>query len=139
MENLATGAGFITSAMHFLIAFGIGTVMFLTGLWCSMAATPQDEMKLLRESNTQTGIVMFGRIVGLMIAIAQGIRGSTGVIDLISWCLVAIVVQVAVTAIVDHIFHGRHQADIEDGKVGFSLLAAGLQVGFGILNAACAS
>ncbi|EHL98398.1 hypothetical protein HMPREF9946_03583 [Acetobacteraceae bacterium AT-5844] len=129
---------FPATLMHFLTAFGLGVLFWVAGLMAISFATPRKELALLRAGNLPTAVAFGGKAVGMVLPIAAVAASAAGPLDQALWCVVAVLVQLAVHLVLNALLQGRLAAEIEADEVGGgAVFIAFIQVGAGILNNAC--
>ena len=127
---------FITTLPHFLAYFAASAALAVAFLYAYTLITPQDEFALIREGKSAPAISISGALIGFAIPLSTVIQHSESIPDLVLWGVVVLGVQVAV-------FFGARVVvpnlcvRIEKDEMSAGIYAAGMAIGFGILNAGC--
>lgn len=123
--------GLIDFAKYFVAALGF--LLVFCAIYCKV--TPYDELKLVREGKTAPAISFGGAFIGFVLPLHSAITHSVGFMDMLTWALVAMVVQILVFSAVRVIFKDLVK-QIEDNQVASATLLAFFSVAIGLLNAA---
>jgi putative membrane protein len=121
----------IDFAKYFVAALGF--LLVFCAIYCKV--TPYDELKLVREGKTAPAISFGGAFIGFVLPLHSAITHSVGFLDMLTWALVAMVVQILVFSAVRVIFKDLVK-QIEDNQVASATLLAFFSVAIGLLNAA---
>jgi putative membrane protein len=119
-------------AVYFVTA-AVLTAVFLT-LYASL--TPQREIRLIRDGNVAAAVALIGGLLGFVIPLASVIAHSAGLIDVITWGVIALAVQIGGFIAARMVLPHLPQA-IADGNVSDAIFLGGLSLSLGILDAAC--
>ena len=131
---------FPSTFLSFLIAFSLGAVFWVAGLFIVSMITPHSELTLLRAGNLPCALAFGGKALGMVLPIAAVARTAAGPLDQIIWCIVAVAVQLVVHLILTTLLAGRLKQEIDDNQLGgAAVFVAFMQVGAGILNNAVMS
>lgn len=140
MNSAEILAVFPATFLNFLIAFALGALFWGLGLVVVALVTPQRELALLRAGNLPTAIAFGGKAVGMVLPIAAVARAAASPLDQIIWCIVAVLVQLAIHLFLSALLQGRLKEEIEANEVGgAAVFIAFMQIGGGILNNAVMS
>src|ERR1700722_524975 len=119
-------------AVYFVTA-AVLTAVFLV-LYANL--TPHREIRLIREGNVSAAVALIGGLLGFVVPLASVIAHSAGLIDVVSWGVVALAVQIggviAARLVLPHLPRA-----IADGNVSDAIFLGGLSLSLGILDAAC--
>jgi len=119
-------------AVYFVTA-AVLTAVFLV-LYANL--TPHREIRLIREGNVTAAVALIGGLLGFVVPLASVIAHSAGLIDVVSWGVVALAVQIggfiAARLVLPHLPRA-----IADGNVSDAIFLGGLSLSLGILDAAC--
>jgi putative membrane protein len=119
-------------AVYFVTA-AVLTAVFLV-LYANL--TPHREVRLIREGNVAAAVALIGGLLGFVVPLASVIAHSAGLIDVVSWGVVALAVQIggfiAARLVLPHLPRA-----IADGNVSDAIFLGGLSLSLGILDAAC--
>jgi putative membrane protein len=121
----------------FLLYYGSSLAMISISMWIYMRITPYNEIQLIREGNTAAALSFGGTLVGMSIAMASVIIYSTGWMDKVVWCTVALVMQLLMWEVVNWIFGNLHRGIAVDRCMADAVMLSATSVGAGILQAAC--
>lgn len=119
----------------FLLYFSLALALLVLFLAVYLAVTPYRELTLIREGNAAAAISLGGAVIGFVLPLGRAVTQSVSALDLVSWGLVALVVQVVVFFIVGKLMP-RFVEAIKEGRIAGAILLASLAIGVGMLNAA---
>jgi putative membrane protein len=119
----------------FAAYFGFG-VCFLA-IFCTVHIwlTPQRELELIRHGNQAAAISLAGALLGFVAPLASAIAHSVSLPDLAVWGAVALVVQWLAHVAMRVLIHDL-AGQIESDNRAVAVLAAGVAVAVGVVNAA---
>ena len=120
----------------FLLYFALGIAAFAAFFVIYGAATPYDELALIREGNVAAAISLGGAVLGFVLPLASAVAHSVGPVDMVVWSVIALAVQIVVYFLVSRLVPHFAEA-IRAGRVAGATLLAVLALATGILNAAC--
>ncbi|WP_368503905.1 DUF350 domain-containing protein [Alkalihalophilus sp. As8PL] len=125
---------FIIYLVASLLLFGLGTFLFK---WL----TPYSERDLIRAGNIAVSLKLLGKMAGLVVVLQSAIRSSINLIDLAIWALIAIVIQVVLHLIIEHVFTRKTNLakEVEKGNVAVGLFLGGISILVGLIVAATIS
>lgn len=121
----------------FLLYYGSSLAMISISMWIYMRITPYNEIELIRQGNTAAALSFAGTLVGMCIAMASVIIYSTGWMDKVLWCTVALVMQLVMWEVVNWIFGNLQRGIAVDRCMADAVMLSATSVGAGILQAAC--
>ena len=123
---------FPSFAAFFAVAVAVLAVFVTAYVW----ATPYREIALIREGNVAAAVSMSGTLVGLALPVANVVRNSHALLDVVVWGVIACLVQLLAYALARTAVP-RLPDDIRAGKVAPALFLAALQIAVALVNAAC--
>ena len=98
--------------------------------------TPWREFALIRAGNSAAATALVGALLGFCLPLANAIRQSVSLTDVVLWALVALVVQ-TIVHIVLRLALPNLKAGVESNEPAAGITAGGVSVCFGLINAAC--
>ncbi len=122
---------------NFLLYFGSSLAMIVASLYVYIRITPYDEIQLIREGNTAAALSFAGTLLGMTVAMASVIIYSTGWLDKVIWCVVALGMQLLMWEIVNWIFGNLQRGIAVDRCMADAIMLAASSLAVGILQAAC--
>lgn len=119
----------------FVLYFASGAT--LTGLFLViyLRLTPYAELALIRAGNLAAALSLSGALLGYVIALASAIAHSMSLLDMVSWGVAALLVQVVAYRLARLLFPDLPGA-IERGELAAGVMAGALSLAAGLLNAA---
>jgi putative membrane protein len=129
-------ASTLSTVPNFVVYLSLGGV--LTALFVTLYAnlTGHHHIALIRAGNSAAAITLVGALLGFEMPLASVIAHSAALIDLVTWGIIALIVQLAGFLIARMMLPHLPQA-IADGNIADSVLLAGISLALGILTAAC--
>lgn len=126
---------YLSGFIPFLQWFGLSIV--LLGVFCLVYlwATPHRELKLIREGNISAAMCLGGAIIGYVLPLASVLVHGTNIVDFAIWGVIAMLVQLAAYLLLRIVFKDLSNHIVEDER-SVAILAAGVSLSIGILNAA---
>ena len=122
----------------FLLYFVLALALLATFLAIYVRVTPYQEIALIREGNIAASVSLSGAVIGLVLPLASAIAHSVSPLDMVTWGVIALVLQLVVYAVTSRLVPHFREA-IEAGRAAPAMLLAALSVSVGILNAASMS
>ena len=122
----------------FLAYFAVAIALIAAFLAVYLAATPYDEIALIRKNNSAAAISLSGAMLGFAMPIANVIAHSDTLLDLLAWGAIAGVVQI-LAYLVARFTLPHMTEDIPAGKIAPATFLAVLSLTVGLTNAACMS
>ena len=101
-----------------------------------LAVTPYREIELIRQGNVAAAVSLSGALLGFALPLANAIRNSRNLGELLVWSVVACLVQL-LAYLASRLALPHLARDIPDGKVAPAILMAAIALAVGLLNAAC--
>lgn len=123
----------------FLLYYSSSLAMIVISMWIYMRITPYNEIELIRQGNTAAALSFAGTLLGMCIAMASVIIYSTGWMDKLVWCGVALAMQLLMWEMVNWIFGNLQRGIAVDRCMADAIMLSATSVGAGILQAACFS
>lgn len=129
-------AQYLSTLPNFIAWLLTGVALTIAFAAAYMLITPQREMTLIREGNVSAAISLGGALLGFVLPIASAISHGIDIRDLITWGIVALVVQLLAYASLRMMIRELPRA-IEENKVSIAVFSATISICAGLLNAAC--
>jgi putative membrane protein len=126
----------ISTLPSFAAFFAVAIAVVAVFLAIYMQATPYPELALVRDGNVAAAVSLGGTLVGLALPVANVVRNSHALLDVIVWGVVACVVQLLAYLVARLAVPGLAR-DIPAGKVAPAIFLAALSIAVGLVNAAC--
>ncbi len=126
----------ISTLPSFVAFFAVAIAVLGVFLAVYLYATPYAEVALVREGNVAAAVSLGGTMIGLALPVANVVRNSHALLDVVVWGVVACLVQLLAYA-VTRLALPHLARDIPDGKVASAIFLAALSVAVGLVNAAC--
>lgn len=127
---------FLATLPNFLAYLGTAVALLVAFVGIYLSVTPYDEINLIRDNNPAAAISLSGAIFGFAMPIANVIAHSDTLLDLVSWGVVAGVVQLLAWGVA-RVALPKLQENIAAGRVAPATLVAALSITVGLINAAC--
>lgn len=127
----ALGGGLPVLLGHLALAL----VLLAAGLAVYAKLTPYDELALARQGNAAGALSFFGAVIGLALPLAATLATSSAAVDIVMWGVVALILQLLAYYAASRLMRNL-EAQIADGNVAAATVAAGVQIGVALLNAA---
>src|ERR1700738_717099 len=132
MNNLWQSiAGFPDFLLYFVLALVL--LEFFVAIYFRL--TPYREIALIREGNIAASISLSGAVIGLVLPLASAIAHSVSPLDMVTWGVIALVVQLVVYAVTSRLVPHFREA-IEAGRAAPAALLAALSVAAGGVDGA---
>jgi putative membrane protein len=128
----------LQGVQSFLLYFAAGLVAEALFVLAYMAITPHHEARLIESGNTAAAVSLGGAVLGFTLPVASAITNSVSLLDMMVWCVVALVVQLAAFLLANLFLRGLAKR-IEDGNMAAAATTATVSLAIGILNAASMS
>jgi putative membrane protein len=116
------------------LALALGVLAIFLRIYVTV--TPYREFALIREGNLAAAVSLSGTLIGFALPVADVIRNSKDLVDLVAWSSVACLVQL-LTYLVARFALPHLTEDIPAGKVAPAVFLAALSIAVGLINAAC--
>ena len=126
---------YLSTVPNFLIYLGTAALLLVAFMAAYIMATPQRDIALIREGNVSASVVFSGTLIGFTLPLASALAHSVNLYDLLTWCIVAGLVQGIASLILRFMIHDL-RAHIEADRVSVAITMASLKIAMGLLNAA---
>ncbi len=126
---------YLSTVPNFLIYLGTAALLLVAFMAAYIMATPQRDIALIREGNVSASVVFSGTLIGFTLPLASALAHSVNLYDLLTWCIVAGLVQGIASLILRLMIHDL-RAHIEADRVSVAITMASLKIAMGLLNAA---
>ena len=129
ISALITGLPFLISHLFItlcLLFIGITSYIFLT---------PIKELKLIKDWNISASISFSGALLGIGIPLASSLSVSNSILEIIIWCLTAIVLQLLCFKVTDTFLKDLSKR-IEDDQLATSILLFSIKISVSLINSA---
>jgi putative membrane protein len=125
------------SALPSFLAYLATALLLLAGfLTLYSIALPMREWALIRAGNQAASLTLGGALIGFTLPLAESIRDSSSLIDMIMWAVIALVVQLLGFGAV-RLWRRDAAAAIEAGDMAEAIILAAASIALGLINAAC--
>jgi putative membrane protein len=125
----------LQGVQSFLLYFAAGLVAEALFVLAYMAITPHHEARLIESGNTAAAVSLAGAVIGFTLPVVSVIANSVSLLDMLVWCAVALVVQLAAFLLASLFLRGLARR-IEDGNMAAATTTATVSLSIGLLNAA---
>lgn len=120
----------------FALYFVSALILLMIFLAVYTRLTPQHEWHLIKQGNSAAAISLTGATIGFALPLAAAIMNSQSLVDALIWGVVALIIQWG-TFIAARYLVPRLPERITKGETAAGIIAGGLGIAVGILNAAC--
>jgi putative membrane protein len=127
---------YLVTLPDFALYFICALILLMLFLVVYTRLTPQHEWKLIKEGNAAAAISLSGATIGFAIPLSSAIMNSQSLVDALVWGIVALIVQWGAFAAA-RILVPRLPDRITRGETAAGIVAGGLSIAIGLLNAAC--
>lgn len=107
------------------------TVFVLIYLWI----TPYKEIRLIREGNSAAATSFAGVLIGFALPVTSVAASAGSLLDMLMWSVIALIGQLLAFLVAARLM-GDLRSGIEQDKVSYGILLAGLSISVGLINAA---
>jgi putative membrane protein len=129
-------AQYLSTLPNFIAWLSTGVALTVAFAAAYMLITPQREITLIRQGNVSAAISFGGALLGFVLPLASAISHGIDIRDLITWGIVALVVQLLAYVFLRIMIRELPRA-IEDNKISIATFSATISICAGLLNAAC--
>jgi putative membrane protein len=129
LDLLAIARGFFAYFLAGLVFLGAYIMVY-------MATTKCDDLLLIRHGNTAAASSLVGSAVGFSLPLAAAILHTASAQGFVFWTLVAMVTQIATYFFLKLVLKDV-DSQIEANNPAYGILAGGISIVVGIINAAC--
>jgi putative membrane protein len=126
----------ISTLPSFAAFFAVAVAVVAVFCAIYLQVTPYAELSLVREGNVAAAVSFGGTLIGLALPVANVVRNSHALLDVVVWGIVACLVQLLAYAVA-RLAVPQLARDIPAGKVAPALFLAALSIAVGLVNAAC--
>jgi len=126
------------SLLAFSESFAAALALLAAFLAAYTLLLPLKEWALIRQGNTASALVLAGPVVGFCLPLAEAIRQSNGLSDMIVWAGISLAGQLLAFGVL-RLWRKDAAAAIERGDMAEAITLATFSVVLGMLNAACLS
>lgn len=131
MQSIVT----LTSLIAFFSYLGIGLALLIAAVVAVALVTPHRDFTLIRQGNTAASLAFSGTLIGIALPLQAAIAHSVSLIDAAVWGGLAALVQIVAYLLARAMVPGISR-QITEGKISAGVLAAGISIAVGLLNAA---
>jgi putative membrane protein len=118
----------------FALFFAAGAVSIVVFMTIYLWLTPHHELELVRKGDTAAGFAFGGTLIGYALPVAKAVGEAPTGFDLVLWCAIALVVQIAVYFAVRVLVPDLPRR-IEDNNMGAGVFLAAASIAMGLINA----
>ena len=126
------------SLTAFLSSFMLSLALLAGCVAAYTRLLPIEEWRLVREGNLAAAILLGGSLIGFALPLAEAVRQSSRLSEMLVWSVVSLFVQLLAFGILRAV-RPDAAAAIERGDVAEAVLLAAGGIALGMLNAACLS
>ncbi len=128
----------LASLLNFLVYLASALVLMGAFLGLYTLILPMREWELIREGTVAAAIVVGAALVGFSLPLAEAIKRTNTLTQMIVWSAVALLVQL-IGFLVVRLFRKDAAQAIERGDLAEAILLAAASLSLGLVNAACLS
>ena len=129
----------MSAALPAFLAYLVTAIaVLLASLAAYTLVLPMREWALIRAGNAAAALTVGGALVGFALPLAESIRRSSSLPDMLAWAVVTVAVQLLGFAAV-RLWRRDAAAAITAGDMAEAILLAAASVSLGLVNAACLS
>ena len=128
----------LASLMNFLLYLASALVLMGAFLGLYTLILPMREWALIRKGNIAAALVVGAALVGFSLPLAEAIKHTNTLPQMIVWSVVALLVQL-IGFLAVRLFRKDAAQAIEQGDLAEAILLAAASVSLGLINAACLS
>lgn len=128
IESVANFAVYLAAALALLTVFVAAYVRL----------TPYHELNLIGAGNLAATLSLLGAVGGFTLPLASAIAHSVSLVDMLTWAVIAMLVQALVFQLVVRLVPAVPQG-IPAGTTAHGAFLGGLSLCVGLINAACIS
>ena len=126
----------IAAIANFLVYFVTATVLLLASLALYTMILPMKEWDLIKSGNSAAALTVAGATIGFALPLAESIRQSNSLTNMITWAAISLIVQLLGFGAV-RLWRQDAVAAIENGDMAEAILLTAASVSLGLINAAC--
>jgi len=128
----------IASLLAFAESFAAALVLLAAFLAAYTLILPLQEWRLIKSGNSAAALVIAGATLGFCLPLAEAIRQSSGLADMIMWAGISLAGQLLAFGVL-RLWRRDAAAAIERGDMAEAITLAAFSLALGLLNAACLS
>jgi putative membrane protein len=128
----------IAALPNFLLYLVASILVLLASLAIYTLVLPMREWALIRAGNAAASLTIGGALLGFALPLAESIRRSSSLLDMLAWAIITVVVQLLGFGAV-RLWRRDAAAAITAGDMAEAILLAAASVSLGLINAACLS
>jgi putative membrane protein len=128
----------IAALPDFLLYLITSIAVLLASLAIYTLVLPMREWALIRAGNAAAALTIGGALLGFALPLAESIRRSSSLLDMLAWAVITVLVQLLGFGAV-RLWRRDAAAAIEAGDMAEAILLAAASVSLGLINAACLS
>lgn len=121
----------------FVQYFATCIALIAVSLWLYVKITPYDEISLVRAGHLPVAVSFAGTILGLTIAMASAVVHSVGWMDMLTWSVISLAVQLGMWGICNWLLGKIYIHIVEEKCMADAIIFATANVAIGILQASC--
>lgn len=129
---------YLTGLPAFLSWLGLSLLLMIAFIALYITVTPPREIKLIREGNVSAAVCLSGTVLGFVLPLASSMVHGSNLTDFLIWSVIAAGVQLLAYAGIRLTFR-RMAEDIIEDRMATAVMAAGISLAVGVLNAAAMS
>lgn len=126
---------YLTGLPAFLSWLGLSLLLMIVFITLYITVTPPREIKLIREGNVSAAICLSGTVLGFVLPLASAMVHGSNLVDFLIWGAIAAAVQLLAYGATRLTFR-RISDDIVEDRMATAVMAAGISLAVGVLNAA---
>jgi len=118
----------------------LGSALLLVGAFLGLYTLilPMREWELIKQGNTAAALVVGGALVGFSLPLAEAIKRTDTLPQMIVWSAIALVVQLLGFGVL-RVLRKDAAAAIEKGDMAEAIILAATSLSLGLISAACLS
>ena len=129
---------YLTGLPAFLSWLGLSLLLMVAFITLYITVTPPREIKLIREGNVSAAVCLSGTVLGFVLPLASAMIHGSNLVDFLIWGAIAATVQLLAYGAIRLTFR-RLSDDIVEDRMATAVMAAGISLAVGVLNAAAMS
>ena len=126
---------YLTGLPAFLSWLGLSLLLMVAFITLYITVTPPREIKLIREGNVSAAVCLSGTVLGFVLPLASAMIHGSNLVDFLIWGAIAATVQLLAYGAIRLTFR-RLSDDIVEDRMATAVMAAGISLAVGVLNAA---
>ncbi len=126
---------YLTDLPEFLAFFVVSLLLMIVFVAVYTNVTRHSEIKLIKENSVAAAIAFSGSMIGFALPLASAMISSNTILEMISWGVVALIVQIVVYLLV-RLPMPRISERIEQNEIAAGIWLGASSLTVGVLNAA---